>query len=464
MAVAGTFYTAEPVRLKSEVEGYLSHAISHPQSSVVRAIIVPHAGYVFSAPVAAEAYSSLPEHAFYKHIFLIGPSHHIWMDGASVATAWSSYQTPLGTVSVDTAIAKQLVQAHSCFCFKPAAHDKEHCLEVQLPFLQVKMGSVPPIVPIIIGTQDYATLREIAEALQPYFTSDNLFVISSDFSHYPRYADACQADSVTGQALGTGLLDNFLQALAHNADAHIPNLATSACGQAAIATLLMMSEHAHNLKMRHLAYRNSGDSPYGDHEQVVGYHAFLLEENQQDSLKNDTDDEFLSTDDKQVLKSIAWKSIKGESINAIAHSVSANLQRKGGAFVTLTERGRLRGCIGHFGEDIPLWQVVAAMAHDAAYRDPRFMPVTKDEWSQLHIEISVLTPLKRIHNINDFHYGEEGIFIKKGYHSGTFLPQVAAESGWTKEEFLGHCARDKAGLSWDGWRDAELYTYKAIIF
>lgn len=464
MAVAGTFYTADGPRLKSEVEGYLAHASSQPSPGVVRALIVPHAGYVFSAPVAAEAYRRLPVHSSYKRVFLIGPSHHTWIDGASVATAWSAYQTPLGPVKADTALAKALVQSSSCFCFNRSAHDKEHCLEVQLPFLQTRMDTLPPIIPIIIGTQNYGTLQRIARILQPYFTPDNLFVISSDFSHYPSYADACRADSATGQALATGRLDLFLQALKQNAEAHIPNLATSACGQAAIAVLLMMSGQGQGLAMHHLAYRNSGDTPYGNHEQVVGYHAFTLEQAPRDTTNEEAGSKLLTERDKQSLKDIAWKSIRGESLGALAKTVAPNLRRQCGAFVTLTKQGRLRGCIGHFGEDVPLWQVVAAMAHDAAYGDPRFMPVTKEEWGDLHIEISVLTPLKRIHNIEEFHYGEEGIYIKKGNHAGTFLPQVADESGWDKEEFLGHCARDKAGLPWDGWKSAELYTYRAIIF
>lgn len=104
------------------------------------------------------------------------------------------------------------------------------------------------------------------------------------------------------------------------------------------------------------------------------------------------------------------------------------------------------------------------MAVAAATEDPRFMPVGKGELDQIHIEISVLTPLKRIHDIKEFQYGRQGIYMRKGYHSGTFLPQVAQEVNWTKEEFLGHCAQDKAGIGWDGWRDAELYTYEAIIF
>ena len=138
--------------------------------------------------------------------------------------------------------------------------------------------------------------------------------------------------------------------------------------------------------------------------------------------------------------------------------------RRCGAFVTLNENGHLRGCIGHFGEDIPLADVIWKMARAAAFEDPRFPPVSKDEFPQIEIEISVLTPLHRITHISEFQYGKQGIYMRKGFHSGTFLPQVADEVNWTKEEFLGHCAQDKAGIGWDGWKDAELYTYDAIIF
>ena len=137
---------------------------------------------------------------------------------------------------------------------------------------------------------------------------------------------------------------------------------------------------------------------------------------------------------------------------------------KCGAFVSLHKHGRLRGCIGHFGEDYPLHEIVARMARAAAFEDPRFMPVTSDELADIDIEISVLTPMRRIQSIDEFQLHRHGIYIKKGYHSGTFLPQVADEVNWTKEEFLGHCAQDKAGIGWDGWREAELYIYEAIVF
>ena len=144
--------------------------------------------------------------------------------------------------------------------------------------------------------------------------------------------------------------------------------------------------------------------------------------------------------------------------------MSATLRRKCGAFVTLTKNGRLRGCIGHFGEDTPLHEMVAEMARAAAFDDPRFTALRKEELDGLEVEISVLTPMRRIYSADEFILHRHGIYIRKGYHSGTFLPQVADEVDWTKEEFLGHCSRDKAGLGWDGWRDAELYVYEAIVF
>jgi AmmeMemoRadiSam system protein A len=137
---------------------------------------------------------------------------------------------------------------------------------------------------------------------------------------------------------------------------------------------------------------------------------------------------------------------------------------KSGAFVTLKEKGDLRGCIGRFISDEPLYKVVQEMAIASSTEDTRFPRVESKEIDELEIEISVLSPMKKIHSIDEIELGKHGIYIKKGYYSGTFLPQVATETGWTKEEFLGHCARDKAGIGWDGWKDAEIYTYEADVF
>ncbi|MBQ6767138.1 MAG: AmmeMemoRadiSam system protein A, partial [Prevotella sp.] len=297
---------------------------------------------------------------------------------------------------------------------------------------------------------------------KPYLTEENLFIVSSDFSHYPNYEDACKVDARTGKAVESGDVEQFIATLEENARSGVRNLATSACGELAIATLLMMIDSTYEVK--HLMYQNSGDAEESDHSRVVGYHAFAVLRNGQTR----TDADFsLSDEEKRMLKEIAMTSIK-DSLDGkpISHHspLTSHLSEKCGAFVSLHKHGRLRGCIGHFGEDVPLHEIVAEMARAAAFEDPRFMPVTADELSDIDIEISVLTPMRRILSLDEFELHRHGIYIRKGYRSGTYLPQVADEVNWTKEEFVSHCAQDKAGIGWDGWKDAELYVYKAIVF
>ena len=191
---AGRFYDDNAQRLSHEVDSFLTLHAKDQQYDNVAALIVPHAGYYFSGNVAATAYMALPKDKAYKRIFLLGPSHHEWLDGASVNTEADYYETPLGRVKVDHEMALKLT-ADSVFSYQPKAHDREHCLEVQLPFLQRRFAAVPPIVPVIISTNDFRKLKRIAEALKSYFTDENLFIVSSDFSHYPTYEDACKVDA-----------------------------------------------------------------------------------------------------------------------------------------------------------------------------------------------------------------------------------------------------------------------------
>ena len=460
---ANRFYTGDARELSEEVDNLLARHSGDKQYADLAAVIVPHAGYYFSGNVAAAAYMTIPTDKKYKRIFLLGPSHHEWLDGASVNTAFDYYSTPLGNVKVDVETARKLIEADSVFSYRPKAHDREHCLEVQLPFLQRRFKEVPAIVPIIISTNDFRKLKRIAEVLKPYLTEENLFVISSDFSHYPSYEDAYMVDARTGKAVKSGDVEEFIRVLEENASSHVKNLATSACGELAITTLMLMMQDG-GYEVKHLLYQNSGDIDNHDHSRVVGYHAFAIVRN---GLSQTGTEFALSDDEKRMLKEIALTSIKdsleGKRI-ADPTSLTATLKQKCGAFVSLHKQGRLRGCIGHFGEDMPLHEIVAEMARAAAFEDPRFMPVTKDELEGIDIEISVLTPMRRIKSLDEFELHRHGIYIRKAYRSGTFLPQVADEVNWTKEEFVSHCAQDKAGIGWDGWKDAELYTYEAIVF
>ena len=448
---ANRFYTGDARELSEEVDSFLALHKDDAKYSNVAAVIVPHAGYYFSGNVAASAYMAIDPKKQYKRIFLLGPSHHEWLDGASVNTEADWYATPLGQVKVDhemtVALTNTIATPHSqrensVFRYRPEAHDREHCLEVQLPFLQRSFKEVPPIVPIVISTNDYEKLKRMAEVLKPYFTDENLFVISSDFSHYPSYEDACEVDAKTGKAVESGDVEEFIATINANARSGKRNLATSACGEFAIITLMLMLDRQYEVK--HLMYQNSGDIDNHDHSRVVGYHSFAI-------LRKDNASFALSDADKKALKDIAFNSIRdsldGKPIAQPSFNSQLSSQRytlsertlnsKCGAFVSLHKHGHLRGCIGHFGEDYPLHEIVAEMARAAAFEDPRFKPVTRDELNDLDIEISVLTPMRRIQSLDEFELHRHGIYIKKGYRSGTFLPQVADEVNWTKEEFAG---------------------------
>ena len=219
------------------------------------------------------------------------------------------------------------------------------------------------------------------------------------------------------------------------------------------------------MEYTHIQYQNSGDSEKGDTNRVVGYNAIVVSQ----KTKSDESEFKLSITDKKTLLALARTTIeqyigsKKEFVPDTA-SYSEVLKAHCGAFVTLKKRGELRGCIGLFGANEPLYSVVQDMAIAAATEDHRFEPVASSELSEINIEISVLTPMRRIHSIDEFELGKHGIYIRKGNRSGTFLPQVAEETGWTKEQFFGHCAQDKAGIGWDGWKEADLFVYEALVF
>ncbi|MFC2089752.1 AmmeMemoRadiSam system protein B [Bacteroidota bacterium] len=463
--VAGSFYPSEEQILKDQLNLLFDQVNDKSVETDIAALIAPHAGYVFSGEVAAAAYARIDPDKSYTHVFVIGTSHHVMLNGASIYNK-GDYQTPLGTVPVDTELANELIKKSRLIRFSPEAHSREHSIEVQLPFLQYRLKKPFQLVPLVIATQSAETCRELAEVLKPYFTSDNLFVISSDFSHFPAYKDAITYDTETGEAIQNNSPADFILNLVANQKRNVPGMSTSCCGWSSVLTLLDITSMLPEIEVKHMKYMNSGDTPYGDKERVVGYHSFIFTRSETGAS---TEWNVLTDEDKKMLLAIARESIESAFENKDLPVVDENelselLRTNCGAFVTLLKEEQLRGCIGRFIATEPLYKVVQDMARAAAFQDRRFRPVTDQEMKDIDIEISVLTPLKRIYSIEDFRLGEQGIYIIKGNRSGTYLPQVAESTGWTKEEFLGHCSRDKAGIGWDGWRDADLYTYEALVF
>jgi MEMO1 family protein len=464
-AAAGKFYPSDVKVLQSMLTDLFANAKPKTTDHVV-AVICPHAGYEFSGVVAASSINQVDPEKEYENIFIIGSSHYVSFMGASIYDL-GDYVTPLGKVKVNIDLAKKLISENPVFVFNQDADKDEHCVETQVPFLQFHMKKKFQIVPIVLGTQSSQTCKKIAQALKPYFNEKNLFIFSTDWSHYPPYADASKVDKKTCDAVLSNSADNFMKVRDENEKSHVMNLATSVCGWTSILTMLYMTNGDPGVKLNPVLYRNSGDSKYADKSQVVGYWSIAVSKTGT-SQKNSLGFSLGSQDKKELLK-IARGTIEqyirtGKKPVIETGGFSENMKVKSGAFVTLKENGELRGCIGLFTSDDPLYKVVQEMAIASSTEDSRFPRVEPLEINHLEIEISVLSPMKKIHSIDEIVLGKHGIWIKKGYHSGTFLPQVATETGWTREEFLGHCARDKAGMSWDGWKDAEIYTYEAIVF
>jgi len=459
-AFAGKFYPETESALKKQLEELFTEAnqTQEPQKCP-QALISPHAGYIFSGKVAASAFNQIPEDAAYKRVFILASSHQFLFGGAAVFIS-GNYITPLGEIKVDTKLARELIESDEIFRDYDEAHEHEHSLEVQLPFLQYKLKNDFLLVPIILGTNNAADCEKIAKALKPYFTPENLFVISTDFSHYPEYDVAVENDLTTAKAICSNNPKKVLKVLEENKQKQISHLVTSLCGWTSVLTLLHLTQNK-NLEYRLIDYRNSGDAEiYGDKDRVVGYWAISVYEKEKPFA--------VSADEQKELLQKARKSIvhfletgkRGTPEPPLSDGI---LNQIAGAFVSVYVKGELRGCIGNFAKNEVLNNLVQRMAVSAAC-DYRFENLHKEELDDLELEISVLSPLKKIESVNEIELGKHGIYIKKGLNSGTFLPQVAQKTGWSLEEFLGHCASDKAGLGWDDWKDAEIYIYEAFIF
>ena len=461
---AGSFYPGSKAALESQLRSLFQEATPAELKGRVQTLIVPHAGYDYSGVVTASAFKSVPSDASYKNIFIIATSHRAQFDGASVYPG-ASYITPLGKMPVNQEIANALIRDHRNIAYHEEAHDREHSIEVQIPFIQYHFKTLPPLVPIVLGSSSLSAARELATALVPYFTPENLFIISTDFSHYPSYRDASRVDHVTGQAILTKEPETFYDALRKSSQESVPNLMTPCCGWSSVLTMLYMADRRDDLELVPVLYRNSGDSNIGDKDRVVGYWAIAG----QVLPPTDLSPFALTSPEKERLIRISRSTLesyikKGSLYEVPRADITPELQQPAGAFVSLYMGGRLRGCIGNFSPDKPLYSVVQEMTIAAATHDPRFAPVESPELPYISIEISVLTPLHKISSIDEFQLGRHGIYMTKNGRSGTYLPQVAEETGWSKEDFLGHCSREKAGLGWDGWKEADLYTYEAIVF
>lgn len=274
-AVAGMFYEEDSAALEKHLQRLFDEAKAPVRDAEVAAVIAPHAGYVFSGGVAASAFNQISPDAKYDRVFLIGSSHRKAFEGASVYTQ-GDYITPLGKVEVDQEVARHLVESSSVVSDDPSPHKEEHSLEVQLPFLQHHLKHPFKLVPIVVGPHDASSPSDLAHLLDPWFKPGNLFVISTDFSHYPPYEKAREVDSLTAKAILSNDPSELNRRLERNKFQNIEGLATSLCGWTSVLTLMHLTKDKDDLEYVDVEYKNAGDSRMGDKDKVVGYHAISV--------------------------------------------------------------------------------------------------------------------------------------------------------------------------------------------
>ena len=486
--LAGQWYARDAKQLRSSIESYLADAQRTAAKSgtdaadslgTIHAIVVPHAGHVWSGPTAAAAYRILKNH-HYKRIFILCPNHRMPVYGV-VSVSADAFETPLGPVAVDRATVESLRNA-GLVRIDDAAHRREHAIEIQLPFIQVVFGDdLPQIVPLIVGDIDQQFAQNFAQYYRANIADDALIVVSSDFLHYGEaygyvpFGDPIQAqieayDAKTVKAFS--LLD--APAFDEFADAH-PH---AACG----INALRLAAHIYDGQAQtvtQLAYDTSGRRS-GDDDMSVSYVALAITGNASPSNANKDADHIHKKGDPMlnesqratahdlVKRALAQAVSKGRETPMPSDEPAAKeapFNERFGVFVTLHDAsGDLRGCIGNILPVATLAEGLWGRAQDAALNAPRFDPVTPAELSSLSIEISVLSRPVPVASPNDIEIGKHGILLKKRGRSAVFLPQVAPEQGWNLETTLNHLAL-KAGLAPGAWREgASFEVFEAEVF
>ncbi len=469
-AVAGRFYPGEAPKLEAAIRGFLADAVP-PRGQRPVALVAPHAGYIYSAQIAADAWTQA-RGGDYDLVVLLGTNHTVpRFEGAAISPA-AGFRTPLGVAEVDRKAAADLIAHDSSFTRDDVPHEREHSVEVQVPFAQVVLPGVK-ILPIVVGDPDPQLCARLGRALAKVLSSRRpLLVASSDLSHYPAYDDAVTSDGATLAAIAGMDASAIRSSIAAQLRANRPNLSTCACGEAPVLVALEAARTLGAARGVVLSYANSGDTVVGDRGRVVGYGAvaFFPGPPGRDLAglgrpAAAAQDAPIGTQERKALLRIARESIRRflETGTApLVRDVAPSLRRLQGAFVTLKKRGELRGCIGHTAQDTPLGQVVGAMAVQAAFNDRRFSPLEARELPEVELDVSVLTPLAAVAGPDAIVLGRDGVVIRKEGRSALFLPEVAVEQGWTREEMLEHLCR-KAGLPSDAWRrGAEFLTFRTI--
>lgn len=484
-SLAGQWYPADKEALANAIGGYLEEADTPPFDNV-QALILPHAGYRYSGPVAAYGIKTAAGKE-YRRVIVMGPTHRMPMEGiASVPDGPTHYATPLGEVPLDLECIEAL-KKHPEFHTVPGAHQQEHSVQIELPLLQQALGTFT-FVPIVVGQLEAPTARKMAQILAGLVGPETLVVASSDFTHYGAnfdyipFTDNVQANL---EKLDMGAWAFIEKKDVDGFSGYLEKTGATICGRHPISILLAMlppESAAHLLK-----YDTSGRMTH-DNANSVSYLAIAFTgawekcrtgapagRNGRKGEPMETQDantETLSDNDKEQLLKLARGTIEYYFKNGrtpaapsdLGIEITPGMKQTMGAFVTLKKNGQLRGCIGEIIPTRPLYQAVIAQAVNAAVRDPRFPEVEQAELPEISIEISALTPSKPVDSYNDIVIGKHGMTLEKRGRRAVFLPQVAPEQGWDLDQTLTYLAT-KAGLAPDDWKQGAKFTvFEAIVF
>ncbi len=470
-AVSGSWYPADAEALTEMVDDYLKQANPPQVDGKIIGLVAPHAGFVYSGPVAAYSFKLVSGMSF-DTVFLFGNAHRVGFIGAALDDV-NAYQTPLGKVPVDTRLINELVSRVNHVAINSQAHAPDHVLEAQIPFLQRTLKPGYKIVPILFGMHPEDSLRYLVGKIPALVRNKRvLFIASTDLTHYPSYADSCRIDAKTVHAIASMKPAELDKVVTETMQQHVNRLDCVLCSPTATKAVMLLSKKFGADYGSVLRRANSGDVAVGDRSRVVGYCAVAFiasnpagRESRTEADESDNGEyseqrkKYLLAVSRYVLETY----VKTGKIPEIA--VSDPLYReKRGVFVTLNVHERLRGCIGYIEPIKPLMDAVIQNTINACSRDPRFSPVQESELGSIDIEISILTPPRKIDSYRRIVLGRDGVILKKSFHQAVFLPQVAPEQGWNLEQTLTHLAL-KAGLSPDAWKQgAQFEVFQAVVF
>lgn len=464
-AVDGSWYPKDSKKLANYLTELFQQKTvnSFPKNpSPIRALIVPHAGYVFSGATAAAAFKPLMG-KHYQRVVVLGPAHRKRFLGLSIPD-FTHYKTPLGEIPLDLEAIQGVLHQPDIHSITDA-HTQEHSIEMTLPLLQTALAPGWKLIPILVGSVDQENFSQVAQHIKPLLDEKTLLVVSGDFTHYgPNYGfmpfpnDQLTADNIN--KLDQGALEKIFARDAEGFIEYRTKTGITACAFGPITLLLHLLPTETQFHLIH--YQTSGTLT-GDYTNSVSYVSVVITSD--DPIHNNTTDSTLSSQEMILLHEMARRALDVATLGSTAIQtekianeflLSERFQKPSGAFVTLKKHGYLRGCIGFIEPIKPLYQAIIENAVNAALRDHRFRAVKHQELADLEVEISVLSPMVEVDSYKDFKVGYHGIVLSKQGRKAVFLPEVAVEQKWNREQTL-EALSQKAGLPKDAWKKGTLF-------